>query len=81
MLKVYAGGTLMVLGLIALIGLQYHCTVDAWRFRRYLARVAANSATGLDTRKVTGAQRRESGFFVLALWRAVRGRASALPGS
>lgn len=29
MLNVYLGGTLMVLGLIALIGLQYHCTVDA----------------------------------------------------
>lgn len=28
-----------------------------------------------------GAQRRVSGIFVLALWRAVRGRASALPGT
>lgn len=33
MLNVYLGGTLMVLGLIALIGLQYHCTVDAAQAR------------------------------------------------
>lgn len=46
---------------------------------RYIAPLAANSATGCASPEHKGAQRRVSGFFVPTLWWAVRGRLSSLP--
>lgn len=46
---------------------------------RYIANLAANSATGCASPEHKGAQRRVSGFFVPTLWWAVRGRLSSLP--
>lgn len=46
-----------------------------------ISRVTANSVIGLGNPDNKGAQHRVSGFFVLVLWRAVRGRPFGLPGS
>lgn len=46
-----------------------------------ITRITANSVIGLGNPENKGAQHRESGFFVLVLWRAVRGRPFGLPGS
>lgn len=55
-------------------------SLDVAVLRVHISQVTANSVIGLGNPVSYGAQRRVSGFFVPVLWRAVRGRASALPG-